>query len=393
MSQYKRYPEYKESGVEWLPNVPGHWVNIRIKRMATIENGRDYQTVYDKDGVVPIYGSGGQFSTSNTPLYIGESILIGRKGTLDRPLHVNGPFWTVDTMFYTRLHSQTHGRYFYYNILNFPFDLYSTNTALPSLTQADIGGHIISVPDKYEQTAIANFLDREISQIDALIQEKSKFIELLEEKRQALISHAVTKGLDPDAPMKDSGVPWLGEVPAHWERMIIKRLVTIENGRDYKDVFDETGTVPVYGSGGQFTTANASLYIGESVLIGRKGTLDKPLHVNGAFWTVDTMFYTKLNSNVYGRYFYYSMLNFPFNLHSTNTALPSLTQSAVGSHMLYVPSVDEQKEIAVFLDQAMMRVDVLVKKTARSIDLLREKRSALITAAVTGQIDVREEVV
>lgn len=212
---FPRYPEYKDSGVEWLGEVPGHWAVTPFKRLLEFQNGSDHKSV-EADNGYPVYGSGGVFAYASEYLHDGESVLLGRKGTIDKPLHVTGKFWTVDTMYWTRIRATASGRFCYYAATTIPFDYYSTNTALPSMTQSALGAHWVACPLKAEQTAIAAFLDRETGKIDALVSEQEKLIALLKEKRQAVISHAVTKGLNPDAPMKPSGIEWLGDVPAHW---------------------------------------------------------------------------------------------------------------------------------------------------------------------------------
>ncbi|MGH8552492.1 MAG: restriction endonuclease subunit S, partial [Methylococcales bacterium] len=120
--------------------------------------------------------------------------------------YINGSFWVVDTMFYTVVNKKAVPKYLYYCALIIRFDLYSTSTALPSMTQNDLGNIYFAIPEIVEQQTIAAFLDRETAKIDALISEQQRLIELLKEKRQSVISHAVTKGLNPDAPMKDSGI-------------------------------------------------------------------------------------------------------------------------------------------------------------------------------------------
>ncbi|HCC82356.1 MAG TPA: hypothetical protein DEQ25_14240 [Methylophaga sp.] len=176
-------------------------------------------------------------------------------------------------------------------------------------------------PTFEEQTLIANFLDKKTAQIDEAIAIKEQQINLLKERKQIIIQQAVTQGLDPNVPMKDSGVDWIGEIPEHWEVKKMKTFARIKNGIDYKHVESDSG-YSVYGSGGQFTFANRFLYKGEAVLLGRKGTIDKPLYVNEAFWTVDTMFYAVCNTRVVTKYLYFCATTIPFGFYSTATALP-----------------------------------------------------------------------
>jgi len=240
-----------------------------------------------------------------------------------------------------------------------------------------------------EQIQISNFLDHETAKIDSLIAKQEKLIELLKEKRQAVISHAVTKGLNPDVTMKDSGVEWLGQVPEHWLIGRLKNVLSIKNGRDYKSVEVEEGGYPVYGSGGIFKKSSDYLYDGVSILFGRKGTIDKPLLVKGRFWTVDTMFYSELAKNICSEYVYFQSLGFPFDKLSTNTALPSMTQEDLLNLGFAIPPIQEQIEISKFIAEYLEKNHSLMEKAKQAIQLMQERRTALISSAVTGKIDVR----
>jgi len=259
-----------------------------------------------------------------------------------------------------------------------------------SISYEQFGAICLPLTRLSEQNQIAAFLDHETAKIDTLIDKQQQLIELLKEKRQAVISHAVTKGLDPDVPMKDSGVEWLGEVPEHWVIYRLKILAKIKNGQDYKLVESERG-YPVIGSGGQFSYSTNFLYNKESVLLGRKGTIDKPLYIKEPFWTVDTMYYTEVYESNHVKYIYYLALTIQFSRYSTNTALPSMTQENLGNYYLSVPKLKiEQTQIATFLDHETAKIDKLIDLQLLQIELLKERRTALISAAVTGKIDVRD---
>lgn len=268
-------------------------------------------------------------------------------------------------------------------------ELVSSGTTRIRISLGELKKLKIPYPILIEQQAIANFLDYETAQIDTLIEKQQTLIQLLKEKRQAVISHAVTKGLNPDAPMKDSGVEWLGEVPEHWEVGRLKNVLRIRNGRDYKEVEVESGGYPVYGSGGIFKRSSDYLFDGESVLFGRKGTVDKPLLVSGKFWTVDTMFYSEVFSNAKPNYIYHQALLFPFDQLSTNTALPSMTQENLLELGCVIPPFGEQEQICQYLSDKLKVFLNLVSKAEQAIQLMQERRTALISAAVTGKIDVR----
>jgi type I restriction enzyme S subunit len=384
----KKYENYKDSGLEWLGIVPEHWEIFPFKRGVSINNGRDYKHVQSEDGY-PVIGSGGQFAFASDYLYDGEVILLGRKGTIDKPRYFNGKFWTVDTMFYAIPNQKCIAKYMYYQALTIPFSLYSTDTALPSMTQTDLGNHLMCFPPTFEQRTIASYLDQKVGQIDALISEKEKMVEDLKAYRSSLITETVTKGLNKEVKMKDSGLEWLGMVPEHWEILPFKRGVSINNGRDYKHVQSEDG-YPVIGSGGQFAFASDYLYDGEVILLGRKGTIDKPRYFNGKFWTVDTMFYAIPNQKCIAKYMYYQVLTIPFSLYSTDTALPSMTQTDLGNHLMCFPPTSEQRTIASYLDYKVDQIDALISELEHQLSDLKSYKSSLITEAVTGKIDLRD---
>ena len=286
------------------------------------------------------------------------------------------------------------------NTISIPFASFSLNYFCQFYKRPDTNGAkimnnemaeiTIILPETKKQIKIAKFLTYEEEKTHNLIQKQQQLIELLKEKRQAVISHAVTKGLNPDVPMKDSGVEWLGKIPTHWIVCHLKQLAKIRNGQDYKSIESETG-FPVIGSGGQFSYAKNYMYDKPSVLLGRKGTIDKPLYMDSCFWVVDTMFYTEVNKNIIAKYLYYISTTIQFDKYSTNTALPSMTQENLGNYSLcYSLDPDEQQNIVDFIELKTNKIDTLIQKQLQQIELLKERRTALISAAVTGKIDLRD---
>lgn len=415
--KYQPYPEYKESRVKRLGDIPSHWRATKLKQMASIQNGRDYKhvEVTESEDAFPVIGSGGQFSWANQYLYNGESVLLGRKGTVDRPLYINTSFWTVDTMFYTRIYDHTCAKFLYYSTLTIEFDMYSTNTALPSMTQEDLANIHFGIPDVSEQRTIAAFLDHETARIDALIAKQQRLIALLKEKRQAVISHAVTKGLNPNARMKDSGVEWLGQVPEHWDLIKLKHVVSSIVDAEHK-------TAPTH-DGGEFLVARTTnVRHGKLRMNGAKFTDEETF----TQWTVrgrpepgDILFtreapageacivptYPKLclgQRMVLFKLQGELVVN-KFVLHSLYAGLADdfikqLSQGSTVVHFnmgdianipLFHPPVDEQVMICKHLDEQLVKYDRLQEAASKKIKLLQERRTALISAAVTGKIDVR----
>lgn len=409
MAKYKAYPEYKDSGVEWLGEIPKHWNILLGKRL--FDSVRTYAFKSDeqlaasqKYGVIP----------QSLMMQLNDSkVMLALKGT-DSFRHVEKNNFVISlrsfeggieyskyfgcvSPAYTVLKNAKPISYRYYQYIfkctPFISALQASTDSLrdgKSINYEQFGAIYLPFTSTLEQNAIADYLVNETIKIDNLIEKQLQLIELLKEKRQAMISHAVTKGLNPDVPMKDSGVEWLGKIPTHWIVCHLKQLAKIRNGQDYKSIESETG-FPVIGSGGQFSYAKNYMYDKPSVLLGRKGTIDKPLYMDSCFWVVDTMFYTEVNKNIIAKYLYYISTTIQFDKYSTNTALPSMTQENLGNYSLcYSLDPDEQLNILDFIELKTNKIDTLIQKQLQQIDLLKERRTALIAAAVTGKIDLRD---
>ncbi|ABM17517.1 restriction endonuclease subunit S [Marinobacter nauticus] len=413
---FVEYPEYKGSGVQWLGEVPSNWKIGRLKHLLRIRGGQDYKSVESYVPTdFPVIGSGGQFTYATDYLYDGESVLLGRKGTIDKPLYVKGKFWTVDTMFYTEVLPGTNGRYAYYLATTIPFDLYSTNTALPSMSQFDLANHGLPLPPKCEQTQIARFLDHETAKIDALIREQERLIELLQEKRQAVISHAVTKGLDPDVPMKDSGVEWLGEVPAHWIVARIKNFARVESGHtpdkkkeeywvdcdipwvslndskqlkkaDYiADTSTKVNDLGIANSSARLLPAAAVVFTRDAS-IGLSAITTKPMAVSQHLiaWLCAG---EKLVPE-YLLLIFYAMES-EFERYTFGATIKTIGMDDVRSLTAAFPPMEEQKQLVTWAFRKKETLQAGLDAAEKTILLLKERRSALISSAVTGKIDVR----
>jgi type I restriction enzyme, S subunit len=411
MSHYKPYQEYKDSGVEWLGRVPEHWEIARFDAKTTTHRfSIDAKSLNDKQimhySIPTIQACGharledGDTIDSNKLVIFKRQLLVSKLNPHKQTLVVadkDEDYFTVaSTEFVPLIPKEADLSYITYVWMSgYCLDYMiarceSSTRSHQRVSPDDITKMRWVWPTVNEQQSIVIHLDRETGRIDGLISKKTHFIELLSEKRQALIAQAVTKGIDPNVKMKDSGMELLGFVPECWEVTPLKWLAVIHNGKDYKDGEVDEGGYPVIGSGGEFKRASQYLFNGESVLLGRKGTIDRPLYINGPFWTVDTMYYTVIGPKSVGKYLYYCSLNIQFDRYSTSTALPSMTQEVLGQIKFAVPAIQEQKRIVAYLDSETTRIDNLISKTESSISLLKERRSALITAAVTGQIDLRE---
>lgn len=284
---------------------------------------------------------------------------------------------------------------------------------VPHLFQADLNKFYIPIPPLPEQAAIATFLDRETAKIDALIEEQKRLIELLKEKRQAVISHAVTKGLNPDAKMKPSGIEWLGDVPVHWELTSLKRLGSIRYGIGEPPIYREAGTPliratnvhegRIYIEGLVFVDAAdipesriAWLTPGDIIVV-RSGayTGDSAIVPNGlgkAIAGFDMVFRATAASPEFIQFTLLSTYVKAAQIDELRmrAAQPHLNAEELGGCIILLPPPSEQEELVRHLVAATIKFDSLIQEAELVITLLQERRSALISAAVTGKIDVRD---
>lgn len=241
----------------------------------------------------------------------------------------------------------------------------------------------IPIPSKEEQIKIVKAIKEKEEKINALIANEEEQIEKLKAYKQVLISEVVTKGLDPNVPMKDSGIDWIDEIPQNWSVIRFKYVAKLENG---KEVTSTNGNIPVYGSGGIFKYTDSYLYDGPSLLTGRKGTIDNPMLVNGKFWTVDTMFYTSKIMNIDYKFLYYAYLGCTnFHFYKTGSVLPSMTQTNINNIFLTYPNSKVQKEISTYLDSKIKQIENLIVKKNEIVQKLKLYYQSMIYEYVTGK--------
>jgi len=398
---FPRYPKYKDSGVEWLGQVPEHWEVKRLKhnlRLLTEKTDRrDHPVALEN-----IEGWTGKFLPTETE-FEGEGIafdsgdiLFGKlRPYLAKAYRADSSGEAVGDFHVMRPSSEIDSRYAQYQILNREFiaivDGSTFGSKMPRASWEFVGRMKVTMPPLAEQTAIADFLDLETAKIDELIAEQQQLIELLKEKRQAVISHAITKGLNPDAPMKDSGIEWLGQVPAHWETVALKRIIQMKSGESITaEQIDESGSYPVFGGNGLRGYTSSFTHDGEYVLIGRQGALCGNInYAEGKFWASEHAVVASPLTPIDTRWLGKMLLVMNLNQYSVSAAQPGLSVEIVENLKSILLPLAEQTAIANFLDLEMAKIDGLTVQAQKAITLLQERRTALISAAVTGQIDVR----
>jgi type I restriction enzyme, S subunit len=416
------YPKYKNSGIGWLGDIPEHWNVWRFSHLFRSGMGETIlkEQLLD-EGSLPVFSATelntvfGYVESARVILKPGDLIIPARGNSIGHTKEVTSRCTTTQTtIFAKKSNSNVLTRFAFYFLNAYrPVLFFFDRTAIPQITVDDVSRNPVIVPCEEEQRVIVNFLDRETVRIEELIEKKQRQIELLQEKRSALISHAVTKGLDPNAKMKDSGVEWLGDIPEHWEVRRIKYMARILRGkfthRPRNDPRMYDGPYPFIQTG---DVAGAAKYIREhsqtlsadGFAVSKmfpKGTLVMTIAANigdMAILNFEACFPDSIvgfvpNRDVSLDFLYYLFVGMRQELMGTatlNTQL-NLNIDRIGSLLAVQPPVFEQKQIFEYLENRTGQISQLVDRIKGSIIRLNEYRSAIISAAVTGKIDVREE--
>jgi len=422
---FPRYPAYKSSGVEWLGSVPEHWRVDRLKRYLSLLTEKS-DSKKNPVALENIEGWSGRFIASETEFegdgvqFETEDILFGKlRPYLAKVLLAPWPGEAVGDFHVLRTKPGVFPRFAQYLMLTRSFiDIVDGSTFGSKMPRAGwefVGDMPLPIPSFDEQKSIAGFLNRETAKIDALVAEQEQLINLLKEKRQAVISHAVTKGLDPSVPMKDSGVEWLGEVPEHWEVKRIKdcgcEVVDCKNRTPEPHVDGEYFVVrtscvkdaefnpePGYWTDEENFiewTAKGRPQLGDVLFTREAPTGEACLAPEGLeFCLGQRMMYIRPPKQVLLSEFllysiYGGLARERINEKSKGSTVGHLRVGEVGELPLLLPPLDEQQALVKFVGEELSQLRALAAQAEQAIALMTERRSALISAAVTGQIDVR----
>lgn len=437
--RWKPYPSYKDSGAEWLGMIPQHWDTKKIKRMCLVKRGASPRPIddpiyFDNEGVYA-WVRISDVTASDKYLLKTEQRLSETGNARSVCLEPGELFLsiaaTVGKPIITQIKCCIHDGFVYFVGLRenreYLFYLFSSGQLYSGLgklgTQLNlntdtIGDIRVPVPSACEEESIADFLDRETAKIDALIAKKERLIELLQEKRAALISQAVTKGLDPGVPMKDSGIGWLGQVPAHWRIVRLKHLVSFvtSGSRGWATYYSDEGALflrvgnlsrtginldlsdvqhvsPPPGAEGERTRVfQDDLLVSITAYIGAVGVVADDI---GEAYVNQHLALARLRAGkVAPRWIAYCLLSragqgqFPLLLYGGTK--DGLGLDDVRNLFVLIPPAQEQIDIINLLDQKTTQIDELAARIRVNIDRLGEYRATVISAAVTGKIDVRD---
>ena len=432
--RFRPYSEYRNSGVEWLGEIPAHWKIERLKYLATLNDEAlaestdpnfemAYVDIGNVDAVAGITGTDTIVfekapSRARRVVRSGDVIVSTVRTYLRAITAIEAPESNliVSTGFAVIRPQQLESSFASY-ALRAPHFVErvvanSVGVSYPAINTSSLACFPIVYPTIDEQRAIATFLDRETARIDGLVARKERLVELLQEKRTALITRAVTRGLDPNVPMKDSGVEWLGKIPAHWEVKKLNRLCLVRRGASPRPIddpvyFDDKGEyawvriadVTASEKHLEITTQrlselgkskSVSLEPGE-LFLSIAATVGKPIITRIKCCIHDGfVYFVGLHENREYLFYLFSCGEVYKGLGKLGTQL-NLNTDTIGNIHVPLPQPAEQRAIVQFVDHEAAKIDALIAKVHQAIGHLKEFRTALISAAVTGKIDVRKE--
>jgi type I restriction enzyme, S subunit len=423
----RKYDSYKDSGIEWIGEIPNHWESSRYRYFYFSNMGVTLlKEDVKEDGIYPVYSATetdvlfGYVDEAAVILNEGDIVIPARGNSIGHIKVVTSPSTSTQTTIYSKKISQNietnFVKYFLQGLREhlFQFD----RTAIPQITVNQVKNNPLVIPTPEEQSAIAIYLDRKTAEIDELIADKKRLLEFYEEEKTAIINQAVTKGINPDAPMKDSGIEWLGEIPEHWETVSFNHYVFLRHGYQFRNYdFTSTGLkvikITQLKANGELEVNDVS-FIDENRLdefkdilieegdilmaltggtigkIIRAPKINEPLLQNyrvGNFFpkndsiTKDFLFWV-LSSDLILKQIFFDQ---------RETGQPNIGKEDFGRMFLVLPStIKEQEEIVLFINNEIERINSKKSKTEKLIELLTEYRTALISEVVTGKIKVIE---
>lgn len=418
--KYQAYSEYKDSGVEWLGEIPEHWQLKKLKYICNVITGTKNTEDAIDDGAYPFFVRSQTVERINSIGADCEAILTAGDGVGVGKVfhHYNGKFDFHQRVYMLTNFSEVMGRFVYYYLFSNFYKVAldgNAKSTVDSLRMPQFLNFEFSLPNMNTQSNIIRFLDHETAKIDGLIEKQRLLIKILKEKRQAVISHAVTKGLNPSAPMKHSGVEWLGDVPEHWKTMPIKvvaelnpkksevssklnqscsfvpmeklktGVILVDEQKNISEVFDGY----TYFKNGDILMAKVT-----PCFENRNIAIATDL-INEIGFGSTEIFVLRANHRVKNLFLFYRLQEEVFMSKLTSTmfgagGLKRVPSEELNNYKIAIPDINEQESISKYLDSLTTKIDDLLLKAQDATTLMQERRTALISAAVTGKIDVRD---
>ena len=418
----KQYNSYKDSGIEWIGKIPSHWEVCRFKDFASLRT--DASDDDNKIGLENIESKTGRFIETSTEFegngtaFQEGDIVYGKlRPYLQKVWLATFDGNAVGDFFVFRAKENCHNKLLFYIMISDGFTCLCNGATfgakMPRVSSDFIRGMHLYLPPMFEQDAMISYLDKKCGEIDKAIATQEKRVELLKELRQNIITQAVTRGIHPDAPLKDSGVEWIGEVPEHWEVKRIKHVCKI-NGRVGYRGYTTADLVPegegAYTIGGKHITNNVldlsdaeyisweKYYESPEIMVkkgdivtAQRGSLGKTAIIRDEIGeaTINPSLVLLNHIRILNEFLYWYLVSnttlIAIELLNTSTAVPMVSQWQISNIKIPVPPLSEQQEIVSYIESQTARLDKSIEKTEHQIELLQELKQSVITEVVTGK--------
>lgn len=335
-----------------FPEFEGNWERKKTIDIAPLQRGFDLPTSDVVEGDYPVVYSNGILRSHNNFKVKAPGVVTGRSGTIGKVTYVEKDYWPHNTSLWVTDFKNNNPKFIFYFYSIFNLDKYNAGSTVPTLNRNDVHNIKKIIPQPEEQQKIATFLTSVDERLTLLAQQKEK----LELYKKGIMQQIFSQKLR----FKDEN----GNSYPDWEEKKLGEIFKIGSGKDYKHL--NKGNIPVYGTGGYMTSVDQYLYDGESVGIGRKGTIDKPVFLKGKFWTVDTLFYTHNFINVLPYFVYLIFQTIDWVSNNEGSGVPSLSKSTIEKIKTKVPSKEEQQKIASFLSAIDVQIEGVSNKIAQT---------------------------
>ncbi len=384
--------KYKKTGIDWIPAIPEHWGVIRLRFLCSITTGKKNTENKEEKGKYPFIVRSQTIERINSYSYDCEGILTAGDGVgVGKVFHyVNEKF-----DFHQRVYllynftSNINGKFLFYYLQTFLITelmRYNSKSTVDSIRLPILKDFFIPIPPQNEQSSAIEYIDSQSAKITHFIQTKQRFVELLKEQRQSIITNAVTRGIDGNVKMKETV---LGNIPEHWEIRRLKNICRFKYGDSLssKDRFDN-GDIDVYGSNGIVGKHKIATTKAPCIIIGRKGSFGKINFSEKSCFPIDTTFYVDSDcTSANLEWLRYLLESLRLDRYSKDSAVPGLArEDAYVYRATYPPTIEEQKRIVEHIKTETKTLDIAICKAEREIELIKEYREAMIVEAVTGKI-------
>lgn len=400
----KQYESYKDSGIEWLGKIPSHWELSKSKHMFRLITDNVSDPTLPKVALENIESGTGRFIETDSE-FMGEGvefkendILFGKlRPYLAKVYKAEFRGQSVGDIYVFRGNSDQDADFLKFLMLSHPFisvvDGSTYGAKMPRANWDFISHMILPNPPVAEQCLIASYLNNRMSQIDTVVAEKEKMIEDLQNYRKSIISEAVTHGIDPNVPMKDSGIDKFPQIPYHWKALRLKFVSTICSGSALpNDKLTIDGEYEVYGGNGCMGMTSCYNTEAPAIVIGRVGALCGNIHlINSPKWVTDNALVLTINNDASYEYIAYYLQAYDLNTLNSSNAQPLITGTKVLNVQIPIPPLEEQNKIVDYLNNRNSTMNIAISTLQSQLEDLKAYKSSLITEAVTGKIDLRNE--